>query len=816
MAGRPTARPGEHHTFLIARVNSKNDTLASYRCVGAFRDEGSRWYSGFEPLVALNRFLSLILQEENAAAVQGELNELEHKYDHPSAEDANAAKSPPVPCPYTVSLLSMAWTTSKEGCTKFLAWPMDVGLLDANLGCWDLQTLYGHTIVDISNPRQPAYCFLLKPSVPILSAYEFLSWLYDLVGEFRENDPSDLMQRFMDPLLDRAWHLIYITELSGYPLIPLSALRQAWPTSFFTRRANRGTLSVPGWVHNGTVFAFLRYVRITESANTSALDPPADWEVTRAETLLGIVLGVLAQPSADDDLRARCGEIVTSLLREPALFDFVLVQSVGAITLSRPRTVEEAVKRHLARSPLLDDWLYEPTRGTHYISILEVVSRLRMTPGNVFLDLSGFQLSARKVYRLLRHLPDVESLSLAGNSRVGTWEIWPLFKVCDGLKRVNIMGCPSVDDEELQKQIIMLTGLFPNIEGIWHRSLLTIHKPPFYPVGFTLMYANYEQMTGIALPFFTPTLVLQALTRFVLWLLPDHMETTKQKMEQSQSAGGYIDMSALERVAFNALSRAPRTSSQAGEWWLPQVVVNVPGYPYAWVSPAPVGSWAFCVDWAPARGRRRYGFVHYRNRTPAKEGYVWPEAAYEPRTDDRLGLSTASVVRQGAWTMPDPLEDTESDTWEDYETQLPPRYSYSAYASTRSSSDFSESSFGEMVEEAVLNMGPAREGVVYDLRGFLRCMADEGRPLPPATLVDGLDALFLAKECIEGDCIQRFMQQHEVPRGFTFPFFGVQAYHDAPDEESEHATFRSRTARRKFIRMFWRSEALGLRDEEGT
>ncbi|KAI0368985.1 hypothetical protein BV20DRAFT_968469 [Pilatotrama ljubarskyi] len=562
MAGKPTARDSDHQVFLIARVKSKNDTTPTYRCVGAFRDEAQGWSSESFPLVAANRFLSLILQEENAAVVQGELYELDGKYDHPSAKGANAEKSPPVPCPYTVSLLSMAWTTAKEGGIYLSAWPMDVGLLDANLGCWDLHSTHGHAVIDISDPKRPAYCFLIDPLTPILSAYEYLSQYCDLTGAIEVYGPRRALEQFMDYLLDRAGQLIYITELSGYPLLPLSALREAWPGSDFTDRTMSNTISVPGWVYNPTVFVFLRYVRLSESPHGPILDPPADWEVARAEVLLGIVLKVLAEPVVEEGLRERCGEIVTSVLRNRTLSDFVLVPSVGGSELTPPQTVEETVQRRLCPlSPLLDDWLHAPTRGTHYLSTLEVVSRPRTAPSDIFLDLSRFpSLSARQIYRVLKARPHIQSLSLARNSQAGAGEVM-VFHLLPGLKRMNIMGCSLVDDKQLHQELLLLSGHHVNIEGIWHPSFLTIHKPPFYPVAFTFMFADYKQLSGITLPFFTPTQILQALARFLPSLLQESVAAVPlQERQHFQTAGGYFDMSALERIAFNALSCAPRPS----------------------------------------------------------------------------------------------------------------------------------------------------------------------------------------------------------------------------------------------------------------
>ena len=114
-----------HQVFLIARVRPTHGPPA-YRCIGAFHHQ---WCYGTLPLRALHRFLRLLQRKENAAVVQGELEDLDGKYDR-------SGRIPPAPCPYTIALLGTAWSSDLIT-TYFSSISLKYQILDANMGCWD-------------------------------------------------------------------------------------------------------------------------------------------------------------------------------------------------------------------------------------------------------------------------------------------------------------------------------------------------------------------------------------------------------------------------------------------------------------------------------------------------------------------------------------------------------------------------------------------------------------------------------------------------------------------------------------------------------
>ena len=182
-----------HQAFLIARVRP-SDGSPRYRCIGCFHHQ---WCYGHEAIGALSRFLLLIENPENAAVVRGELRDLDGKY-------KSSVILPIAPCPYTLSLLGIAWTTDLAASTQYLSGVnLKHSILPANEGwCWHIgacllgystvkpqacfscplscaaptaENNEGITVIDITDVSQPGYCFVRRERGPPLSAHEYLS-----------------------------------------------------------------------------------------------------------------------------------------------------------------------------------------------------------------------------------------------------------------------------------------------------------------------------------------------------------------------------------------------------------------------------------------------------------------------------------------------------------------------------------------------------------------------------------------------------------------------------------------------------------------
>ncbi|EIW65248.1 uncharacterized protein TRAVEDRAFT_109959 [Trametes versicolor FP-101664 SS1] len=166
-----------HQAFLIARVRPKHGEPA-YRCIAACHHQ---FCAGVLPLRAVYRFIRLITQPENAAIVRTELHEIDGKYGR-SRQDGG--RMPQVPCPYSVSLLATAWTTNLDpsiGSPQYDGFTLRHAVLDATMGCWGGDNNEGISIIDVTDPLHPAYCFLRRERP--LSAYEYLEGYYGMKGK---------------------------------------------------------------------------------------------------------------------------------------------------------------------------------------------------------------------------------------------------------------------------------------------------------------------------------------------------------------------------------------------------------------------------------------------------------------------------------------------------------------------------------------------------------------------------------------------------------------------------------------------------------
>lgn len=117
--------------FLIARTANRRRKYR-YQCVGAFHHE---WCYGVLPLRALYRFFALLQVRENAAVVRDELRGL-CAWNTGSSGSPEPWRNPAIPCPFTVSLLSAAWTTDLHHQTYLSNYSFGNGLIDSTKHCW--------------------------------------------------------------------------------------------------------------------------------------------------------------------------------------------------------------------------------------------------------------------------------------------------------------------------------------------------------------------------------------------------------------------------------------------------------------------------------------------------------------------------------------------------------------------------------------------------------------------------------------------------------------------------------------------------------
>lgn len=523
--------------------------------------------------------------------------------------------------------------------------------------------------------------------------------------------------------------LAIITYISGIPLLKLDILKEAWPHDRFYPRPEQDHVVVPH-DHVRSLSDPEYTLRAWETAVQRLLADPDDDQPRQWYASFG--------PSGLPDSDVAYSKLNTYLFRHPASLNFqfvtapmpsdyyipllALLPNLDASTASDEQlTAIRAAKEHISAalrqlSPFPDDRL-------------DYLVKLTTLAGDHFAELSGYDLSPAQIIRFLCQCPDLDSLDISHNPHVTLSDIPAILTAAPCLLRLNVYGCRAIDGQELLKLLRKQPSLFRTIEAIIHPVFFTIEKPWNYPIAFTYISANAESLgssdtSGASIPLFTPTQVLQALCRLLppAWNSVDGhhvtvgaertMGTGRRWMFPEYTSpnkpGNLQDSSPM--LAFGALSGGSR---RPGASWSDRAVISMPLHPYPAVSPGPEGSWAFFLDSSRVRNvfpwetnHMTWAFIHY---APDEE-----QKSIEPSLDgDR--------------------EDEEDEEDE-----------------------------GLMLEDVT------RRGKAYDLRGFLRCMAEEGRPSPPPELVAELEDLLQRRREFDGRLVCPLMKDEDMPTALTW------------------------------------------------
>ncbi|KAH9918136.1 uncharacterized protein B0H18DRAFT_912932 [Fomitopsis serialis] len=154
-----------HQAFLIARVvpHGAPDGRPRYRCIAAYHHQECY---GDIPAAAIIRFVTLLKQKENAEVVRAEIQNIHGKYGRWTQEP----KLPEHPCPFTASLLSMAWcvdngegnpTGAERHSLRTCCQPITRPRCAADNND-------GYTVIDVTEPESPAYCHIQSDGCAML------------------------------------------------------------------------------------------------------------------------------------------------------------------------------------------------------------------------------------------------------------------------------------------------------------------------------------------------------------------------------------------------------------------------------------------------------------------------------------------------------------------------------------------------------------------------------------------------------------------------------------------------------------------------
>ncbi|TFK70017.1 hypothetical protein BDN72DRAFT_819442 [Pluteus cervinus] len=199
-----------HQAYLIARVIPQGSNQPHYRCIGAIHHQ---WCYGSLPLRATCRFLDLIKQKEHGEIILEEIKALNGQY---GSHLRKAPVIPSVPCPFTSFLFNTAWSVdlSPSQDEPLLSMAHD---LHAGMRMREGDNNDGVTVIDVSDPESPSYCYSFLGGAEPISAEMYLRRYYPLGSEESQEG------------------LVFARALDDIPLVPIQHLAEAWPTEFRAR-----------------------------------------------------------------------------------------------------------------------------------------------------------------------------------------------------------------------------------------------------------------------------------------------------------------------------------------------------------------------------------------------------------------------------------------------------------------------------------------------------------------------------------------------------------------------------------------------------
>ncbi|KAF5338855.1 hypothetical protein D9758_015579 [Tetrapyrgos nigripes] len=460
-----------HQVFLIARLVPHGSTTgqAYYRCIVAHHHQ---WCYGTLPLKGTRRFLALLKNENNAEIIRDEIRRAQGVYGRnvKGTADERGPLMPLMPCPYALFLLTQAWDCDVGDVKDSYASGagLDSGALSPNMPSFGGDNNDGITIIDVTDPADPAYCFVSSPGSGPIDMKGYAGCYYDL----KEEDDS------LEPVED--YVLEAVRALEGVRVITSGMLAEAWPREY---KANAGV------------------TKATSSNSTGNAASELQAEVDLVPSLVELSISPAVERSLSTEDTSELEEMVW-----------------------QPGKSELIKKVLMATNPFPDNGI------SLLVKILE--HEFNSSNGNRFiLNLSSFpSLSSEQILRVINTLsstyPSIKSLNLSGNQNIYASTVAEVLKAIPGLLRLILLNT-GIPDDDLLDLMSASPALFYHLHDLVHpaflrstsiqsqlsrdhqsSSLEALH--PAYRHGLT---AIFDAKTVASVPFFNPEQLIRAVTR---------------------------------------------------------------------------------------------------------------------------------------------------------------------------------------------------------------------------------------------------------------------------------------------------------------
>ncbi|KAF8800188.1 hypothetical protein BYT27DRAFT_7342549 [Phlegmacium glaucopus] len=438
-----------HQAYLIARITPHGQPLGEtrYRCIAALHHQDC-W--GRLPLRATTRFMTLIKQKENAKIIREEIHSIHGLY----GTFGTPPKLPAVPCPFAHFLVHSAWSSNLNYPDEFPA--SGSRMIPASRCTRRGDNNDGITIIDVTDPESPAYCFVSihgldcedtsnLPTMTPLSATQYLRAYYPEHTSVMHGNENQREQ----------FVLATLRPFESLPMITIDMLAEAWPGEYRPDEPNISGLSPKPKESSATSVHMLpslvdmtfvpALIRALETGETDRLDP------------------LMWLPGNESKVK----EILR--VRNPmSAIDFGLLSKVIAVEVKQTKSI----------------------------------------------DLSHFSLTGEQVIGLVSAQESVEVLDLSHMQAITTDILRELVPTLPNLRRLVLLH--TIPDADILSLLSESPKLFYRIESLIHLAFLRPLAQTAFPPVFSHIFSKLYRVSIASLPYFTLDQLVQGLTDFLL------------------------------------------------------------------------------------------------------------------------------------------------------------------------------------------------------------------------------------------------------------------------------------------------------------
>jgi hypothetical protein len=420
------------------------------------------------------------------------------------------------------------------------------------------------TVIDVTEPESPAYCFV---SVTGTESAKKLPLCVPLSAEdyLRAYYPLPTPTEMEDTNIQQSekYNVEAIAALDGEKMVTLEMLADAWPDEY----------------KNNLDISLMRS------------PPPLPTPVT---------------PTI------------------PSLSDLAVLPSVKAALETGETTTLEDILWMPAKMTQIQSTLREitpfPDSG---IALLMKIITQEMKSGGPTVNLSGYALSDSQVIKIASSFKDeIKTLNLSYNEDVTVDTVRQVIMSCSLLKRLVLLGCTAITDDDVKEMLTSEPKLFYKLEAFIHPFLLK--DKASYPNAFSYIgvMGDHNMITSCSLAYFSPPSIVQALTD----LLPSF--GTPDSRYNGASSSCFVPL-----AAFCAAKDRP-----SGQKWGERSVV---AFPQTSLGALQGEGWAFVLySDTYATRRNLWGFVR-RMSDESEDGWMPPKLDHMTRLDPESNVSSA-------------------------------------------------------------------------------------------------------------------------------------------------------------------------------